>query len=513
MATILDDKKRNVIPRWRDFRTTVAIGELKSSRQIVLPVNQPRGDYLIAKIRDWKNNKTIAFAAEAIGTAFILERQSEVVDIAKFVVEQKDEVSDSLKTIAEKILNPNVESKTELLIEDTNSLEKSFLYKRIHNLRNRLRDEPRNSIVYVDLARAYTLLDENEKATRAMILALKISPNNRFILRSAARLLLHTKDYNQAHKILRQAEITRYDSWLLAAEISVASAVNNPVRFAKTGQKLLAENKLSPLEITELATALSMLEIDNGKSREARKLIEQAIISPTENSLAQIEWAVRSNRIKLDIVKTDSFEDVPLAHEAKAWEFYCNGEWKKALNESWKWFYDQPFSDRPVDLGSYIASTIIGDYKESIKFLEKGRISNPDDVMFLNNLAFSYASIDDVVNAQKVFREINFIGLDDKTKVVLTATEGLIAFRSGDITKGRAKYLEAIEKAEKYKHPHLQARASVYYAREELKAQTPLADKVKKMALEQSEKFINPEIQMIVKRELKQKVESNKKAT
>ncbi len=507
MATILNDKIRNVIPRWRDFDTTVAIGELKSSRQIVSPPNQPRGNFLAARLKDWKNNKTIPFAAEVIGTAFVLGRQYEAVEVAKFIVEQKEGISESLKAIAVKILNPSVEVEIESLIDDTHNVETTYLYKRIHNLRNRLRKEPRNSIVYVDLARAYTLVDENEKAIQAISLALKISPNNRFILRSAARLMLHTKDYNQAHKILRQAEITKYDSWLLAAEISVASAVKNPTRFAKTGQKLLAENKLSPLETTELATALAMLEIDYGKSREARKLIQKAIISPTENSLAQIEWAAR-NRIKLDFVDIDSFENVPLIHEAKAWEHYCNGDWKKALNESWKWFYDQPFSDRPVILGSYIASTVLGDYSESIKILEKGRTSNPNEFLVLNNLAFSYASIDDVVNAQKVFSEINTNGLDDTNKIVLAATEGLIAFRSGDLERGRVKYLNAINAAEK--DSLLQTRAYVYYAREEIRAKTQLAEDTRKIALEKSDKIKNGEIQIIVRRELKQKPESTK---
>lgn len=512
MATIFEDKIRNIIPRWRDFNTTVAIGELKSSRQIVLPVNHPQGDFLASKLKDWKNNKTIAFAAEVVGEAFVLGRQNEAVEVAKFIIEQKEGVSESLKAISLKILNPDVENEVESLIDDADSVETSYLYKRIHNLRNQLREEPRNSIVYVDLARAYTLLDENEKALQAINLALKLSPNNRFILRSAARLMLHTKDYNQAHKILRQAEITRYDSWLLAAEISVASAVNNPVRFAKTGQKLLAENKLSPLEITELATALAMLEIEYGKSRDARKLIQQAIISPTENSLAQIEWAAR-NRIKLDFVNLDNFENVPLVHEAKAWEHYSNGEWKKALNESWKWFYDQPFSDRPVNLGSYLASTIIGDYQEGIKILEKGKISNPNDFTVLNNLAFCYASLNDIANARKAFDEISLVGLDDKTKIVAAATEGLIAFRSGDFSKGRAKYREAITNAEKHNLPELLARAKVYYAREEIRAKTPEADKVKMNTIKESEEINSLEIQIIVDRELKQKEEPNKEAT
>ncbi len=509
MAILLDDKNRNVIPRWRDFTTTVAIGELKSTRQVILPINYPRNDYLTSKVKDWKQNKTIAFAAEVVGTALVLGRQIEVVEIAEFISQQKEGVSESLKEIAKKITNPHLESKVETLIEDTNLVETSYLFKRIHELRRSLREEPRNSILYVDLARAYTLVDENEKAIQAINLALKISPNNRFILRSAARLMLHTNQYNQAHKILRQAEITKYDSWLLAAEISVASAVNNPARFAKTGQRLLAENKLNPLEITELATALAMLEIEHGKLREAKKFIQQAVVSPTENSLAQIEWAVRSDRIKVDFVDIDNFEDVPLVHEAKAWEHFRNGEFKEALSESWKWFYDQPFSDRPVSLGSYIASTLIGDYKQSIKFLEKGRVSNPNDFMVLNNLAFSYASDNDVTNAQKVFDEINFSGLDDKTRIVATATKGLIAYRSGDTTRGRTKYVEAIREAKRLNHHQLEARATVYYAREEIRAKTQQADDILKLALEKSEEVNNPEIQIIIRRELKEEENSN----
>src|SRR5690349_8444524 len=107
MATSLIDKARDVIPRWRDFRTTVAIGELKSaSGSQRLVIEFPNGDFLRSKLRDWSRHRDIAHAADLIGAAFVLGRQREVEEAAAFLLKQDEHVPSTAKSIAYQILNP-----------------------------------------------------------------------------------------------------------------------------------------------------------------------------------------------------------------------------------------------------------------------------------------------------------------------------------------------------------------------------------------------------------------------
>jgi tetratricopeptide (TPR) repeat protein len=241
----------------------------------------------------------------------------------------------------------------------------------------------------------------------------------------------------------------------------------------------------SPFEVTELASALGTLELNNSKSRDARKLFKKALIKPTENSVAQIEWA--SRRIAgLDFVEASQIQ-VPRNYEARAWENYTNGDWGTGLKESWNWFYDQPFSARPGHLGSYIASAILRDYSESERIIKQSLRTNPNDALLLNNLAFSYASAGRIQDAQQVMTLIEDVEPDSSSdgslEVTIKATQGLLAFRMGDHNRGRTLYAAAIEESKKFVRS-FQALAALHYAREEIIANTSHKDQAKNFALE-----------------------------
>jgi tetratricopeptide (TPR) repeat protein len=501
MATSLIDKARDVIPRWRDFRTTVAIGELKSaSGSQRLVIEFPNGDFLRSKLRDWSRHRDIAHAADLIGAAFVLGRQREVEEAAAFLLKQDEHVPSTAKSIAYQILNPISDDERLSLIAKTQRLDRNDIITRIHRLRQRLKDEPRNTIAYVDLSRLYTLLDQRRSAERAIDTALRLDSSNRFVLRSAARFFVHCNDSERAHQELRRAEASKTDPWLMAAEVAVASAHERPSRFALRGQGIISDKNYSPADVTELASAIATLELKSGKSRDARKLFKKALIAPTENSIAQVEWA--SRRISgLDEIRVSQFDSVPRIYEAKAWEHYTDGNWSAALSEAWNWLFDQPFSRRPSGFGSYLAHTVIGDYLEAIKILKLGRIANPDDPMLLNDLAFSYASSDRLHDAQKAFGQIDMSKVKGEKLVVVTATKGLLAFRAGKVLEGRSLYLEAIELASEYNQRY-KAMAAIYLAREEMRANTIEATKAREIALELSHKLKEADVQAVVDREL-----------
>ncbi len=500
MAIVLIDKERTVIPRWRDFRTTVAIGELKSSAESEPALQFPKGDFLASKVRDWSNNKDIPHAADLVSAAFVLKRYQDAREAAEFLIAKREHVPSTVKSFAYQIIHPLTDAERVSVSNEIEIVDPEQIQKRIHSLRRRLRDEPRNTIAYVDLARFYTLLDQSERAKRAIEMALKLDSQNRFVLRSATRFFIHINRAERAHQILRRSDASKSDPWLMAAEIAVSSAAGGSSRFAKTGQRIIADDHFKPSELTELASAIATLELENGKARDARKLFRKALVSPTENSVAQVEWA--SRRIAgLDEIRVSQFNNVPRVYEAQAWEHYTSGNWVNALEESWKWSYDQPFSSRPISFGSYVASTVLGDYQQGVRILKLGRIANPDDPMLLNNLAFACASLGDTRKAQEAFDQINLSKVLGAQEVVVTATEGLLAFRSGRIAEGRAHYLRAIEMASQYPKRY-KIMASIYYAREEMLAKTIEAAKARELALELSSEVKDADVHKVVEREL-----------
>ncbi len=96
MSTFVEDKDRNIIPRWRSFRTTVALGELDPAGSNTIADNLD-GDYLSDKLRDWQANRNIWFAADLISAAFVLGQYEAAVEAAEFVLSNRSIASEKSK--------------------------------------------------------------------------------------------------------------------------------------------------------------------------------------------------------------------------------------------------------------------------------------------------------------------------------------------------------------------------------------------------------------------------------
>ena len=323
----------------------------------------------------------------------------------------------------------------------------------------------------------------NNRAERAIRIALKLDPTNRFVLRSAARFYIHQGSAEIAHQLLANADSTGNDPWLVAAEIAVASAGNQPPQFVRQGAGMLSDDSIAPMQLTELASAVATLELESGKHGAARKLFRKALIAPTENSVAQAEWA--STHVRGLTVDPDRFK-VPRLFEARAWGSFTKGEWSGALLDSENWLLDQPFSSRPAMLGSYVALVVFEDHKRARMILERGLIANPSDPILLNNLAFSCASQGLVRDAEKALGQIDDGNLDGESRVVVTATHGLVSFRKGLVEQGRAQYLKAINEATRLGLMTSRAMAAIYLAREEGLARSPNSAEAFRRALKES---------------------------
>ena len=438
MAGISIDIERRVIPRWRTLDETLALQELDS----VAPPNghqKAQSDFLAQKMLDWRRHRSVGHAADLVGTALTLGRWREVIGAAEFLLRDDINASPWARELAEQIVQ--APSHVVRPPQTPVAIGTSAIREQARILRHMLHVESRDSISWVELSRVYTILGLNKQAERCMTIGLQLAKNNRFVLRSACRLWIHLGDPEKSHEIIVKADRTRYDPWLLAAEIAVGSVEKRRPKFVKIARKMLSERRFARAHMSELASAVATLDLESGSVKKSRQLFNLSLIEPTENSLAQAAWA--SSRPHSAIRLEHQHLELINAFEAEYRVYYQESAWKRAVEQCELWQFDQPFSSEPSVHGSYVAAVAQEDYEASERIAQRGLMANPKDFKLLNNLAFARINLNNFKGAQEALSRIQRSKLSDRDCIVLKATQGLLGFRTGNVKRGRQLYLEA----------------------------------------------------------------------
>jgi tetratricopeptide (TPR) repeat protein len=475
MAVIIEKKERRLIPNWRSFPTTILLGELDSSS--INPVQKPNlsiEDY----IEDFRENGTIPFAADLISASVVngFTDNKDVKRAAQFILDKKNQVTQSQYDISKKILSTTNENPAECFIDTITitqlekCLPKEWYISKIQHLKKYVGDFPYNPIAWVELSRCYSILGQEKQALKSMKIAVQLAQNNRFVLRSAVRLFSHYNEVDVAHDILRKNNMINYDPWLMSAEISVANLQGRNSKFIKRGIDLVESRNFSPFSITELASSIGTIELLSGERKKSKKMFGKSLVSPNDNSLAQIEW-VLNNKDKSLIDKEQINIQPKHNFEAQAISNFYDKKLIEALNNTCQWFCDMPFSKRPVIMGSNIAG-ILDNRDLAVNFLKAGLIAHSNDAQMLNNIAYYLALDNKTIDAAKFIEKVNWQNLNKLTEICLIATRGLIYFRENKIDEGRQFYLKAIEEASNEKDRYNTSIAVLNYAREEILAKT-----------------------------------------
>lgn len=476
------EKKRNIIPRWRDYKTTLALGELRSSPQpnITSATEGSLHDQLV----DWQNNRSLAFATDLVSAGLVLGRREEVNEAADFILSAESQSTSLQKRIAYQIKNPN--SCFPLSFSDDDALYSSdaiihYSKDQVRKYKAQLRNALRDPIKLVELSREYAILGNLEKAIQTMNMAIGLAPTNRYILRSAVQLFVHAEEIDKAHYVIKRAPSLCSDPWLLAAEIATSSMLDRRTSIhVRTGLRQIEDTNYTPFDVSELASSIATLEMNNANTKLARKLFKNALRQPTENSIAQAEWASRSMLgLPLEVSKYNA----PRKYEALAWDYFRRGDFEQALSEGKHWIKDQPFAILPV-LFTGMTAIVMERFEESEQIYRFGLHANLENPALRNNLAFVLASNNKPDLAEAELGKIDRTSVQTQVRITITATEGLIKFRQGLQDEGRVLYRRAIDLAKESKEPRYVLRAMVFLAREEIYARTELA----KQALETAEK-------------------------
>lgn len=481
------NKERHVIPRWRAYADSVKLPELKASRPTPRTSEQQYFDIEAKKIA-FDSTGGSAFASDLISSALVSGDTGIALEAAESVLGGPNETKSEL--LRKQALR--VAGIIELPQEDPCSSASEVLHDtrtRITGLRSKTYVDPRNSIAWVDLALAYVLVGQLDRASRCMNVALSLSARNRFVLRSACRCFMHVGEKDRAHHLLMRSPVINSDPWILSAEIAVAAAIGKTSRNIKRASLLLAREKWSPRDTSELASQLGTIAMYTGKRKEARKLFEKALVEPNDNALAQIAWfgkEIPSARV------AEMTASTPCSSEARALHAYNQMDWTEALDSAKGWFVDLPFSSWPVLFCSYIASTAFEDYHFSVELLRHGLRANPDDIVIKNNLAFALLQQNRIAEAEALVDRQRSETDHSIITAVMEATRGLLMFRKGYTDKGRGHYESSIAIASRLGDRPRAAMASVYLAMEEIRAKSDEAYAAAKRAEEYAERSGDP---------------------
>jgi tetratricopeptide (TPR) repeat protein len=476
MAHFFEKKDRHVIPNWRSFENTVKLWELNGSKSNNL-VSNFKPD-ISDIIEDWDDtdNQTIGIAGDILGVALVSnqEANSKIIEVARFVMQKESIAPKALVHAAKTILKPSINKTIDLdinsieLFQDPTSL--LILYKKINDLKKKLRDNPSNAINWIEIGRLYAIIGQTLKAQKSINNALFLASENRFVLRNSARFLVHTGEEGiaRAHDIIRKSRLVRFDPWLLSTEIALATLRGRNSIFTKHGLQVVDSNSFHPFNITELASSLATIELKNSTVKKSRKLFEKSLINPNDNSLAQAEWASQEEHNLFELNSSQINSDV--SFEAKARNFAENKDWNKAIEYSKKWFLDLPFSKGAILFGNNIALKKLKDHEVAANIGKLGLRSHPNDPHLLNNIIYSLCLQDKVEEAEAMFRLVNKedLNLSSSTGVCLIATQGLLNYRKGIPKTGRKLYLEAMNAAKVIGNNSLTSVALVNMTREEI---------------------------------------------
>lgn len=459
MALFIDDTNRLIIPSWRQLDKSQ--GELRPAGANGIEVKKRDiQEYLL----EWKANKNLVTAGELISAAIVnrMPEETAVLEAARFVVNYPLKAPAALRNASKGLLDIPLD-------QDFFFPANLRLYDKISKLKKLLNNYPSSAILHIEIARLYLLIGQLEIAEYHVHFALYIDPNNRFVVRSAARFYIHIDQKNKAIDVLRKSCLIKKDPWLMASEISVSRHFDKRSPNLKRAGEMIDSRNYSNSDLSELCGTMGMEELENAGYNKSRKLFNQSLTAPNDNSFAQAQWVAKNRH--LDLIFPNQSIDVNFK-EALCCESFFVGDYKAAIRYAQDWQDEMPYSQKCAVFGSNISTTFEKDYKTSIRLLKTYLQTNRRNKAVLNDLAYVYALDDDTESAQKqVDKAMKAVDMKtlEPADICLVATQGLIYFREKAVEEGSEFYEAAIQACERMRRLDMLYSAKLNYARELLR--------------------------------------------
>jgi tetratricopeptide (TPR) repeat protein len=495
---------RDLVPRWRPFLPTARTGELEavgSRGEASVTFGEPTG------VDEFRDAPGLFTAGDILSQAAVSGSRSEIVADAARLVRGIPDAGSAVQGLADLVLGdiPAIDD----VARAVEPFGEQSARARAREMRRILRDQPRNAVRWTDLALVHVNLGQLAQARREMEIATRLAPNNRFVLRSAARLYVLLDEPDRGLRLLQSSD-AKLDPWIQSAEISLSEQAGRRSSEIRRAKQAVEAGDLPPFHISELAGEVATTELRYGNTRVARRLMRTALINPTENTVAQAEWASHHGVSN----PNPAALDLPRSFEARALDASARGEFDVALQEGIKWQADQPFDSNAGTFVSYASSVLLERYDIGISAARLALQANPNDPMLRNNLVFGLASSGRHEEAARELSALVTLGGGDSQEATILATRGLVEFRNRSLDEGRLYYRAAIDRFAKLGDPNRMALAMVFLAREELAAGTPDAAAAIEFAVAAAAKVKAPEVRVwavrLVERALKSGISLNR---
>jgi tetratricopeptide (TPR) repeat protein len=427
---------RRVIPQWvRSIDPQVRFEDKKNKHQEdkSFPILDTKQKALFEKaVLEFDIEPTLGVAADALRFGLLGQVNPRLQPAARFILDHQSAVPEGLRLLA---LATNAGNTTGLNLHGQR-IQDTLPNTAIHDSRRWLSRFPNDAMTWLDLGRLHAAAGNTDAAKKAVITALTLCPNSRLIIRGTSRFFLHARQPDVALAILERSKRLEIDPWLIAGHISISSILGKASRFTKKAKRLIDQNSLHPKDSSELASALATLELETGANKEAKKLFNLSLREPNENTLAQVEWASKHLNIRPDL--PDEWLSNPISAEAGYYHALFESQFDIALARTLKWHSDEPFASRPMIAASFITA-ISGELDHAISYAKIGLKTEPENLMLLNNLAFSHGAKGDLAVAENLIKKI--VAIEEKKPGAHTlANLGMLSYLRGEHDLGRNLY-------------------------------------------------------------------------
>jgi tetratricopeptide (TPR) repeat protein len=447
--------RRRLIPKWRPIATTLKTTEATSTDRRETKILSGDPDELDQAIAQWRVTNAPGLLGEVLSFSVHHNLVNKVIDFGQEALQSGAAVTGVQARLIHDLGmeggTPELPFNEALLVSGK---EVHPFQSQIRRLRALLRSAPDNPFALLDYAQLQAAVGKLESAKRALRTALSLAPNNRIVIRTAARFFVHVKQPDFAHYIIRRHSRTPFDPWLMASEIALADAAGIESSFLLKGKRLLLEQtKFSPAHLSELAGVVAVSELAVGNLKRAREAQRKALLVPNDNVIAQAIDQERFFGIQLDTPQV--VKALAESSEALVLQAWARVMPKIVEQHAQAWHTEEPFSSRPIQMLTTLYA-YKGELELAILWIKAGLLADPNDLGLLINLAFVQARLGQIAEAEVTIRKLR--SLDLKFSEPFTkATEGLIAYQQHRFEAGDKLYDWAVLLFEKSSKPGLAA--------------------------------------------------------
>lgn len=454
----LDEKAdRRVLPIWNQSGDAVSLPELLSLKPLKRPTElQLTADDLISELG---NSNNVGIAIDLFNTAMI-EGNIEGLNLAALVLDKENNLPIEINRLLRKWQGHPID------VTPTDNP--------IREIKKKLKDTPKNALLWIDLARLYTISGMTEQATKAMVTGLQLSKNHRWATRMGARYFVHIGEIDRAHKIILNNPSSSVDPWLAATELSIAQIEQAAPRMWSAAKRLL-NKEFTPRNIAELTSSIATLELQSGAVKKAKSLFQQSLIEPNKTTLAQAKWAERNSSFKLIGKEISHRKD---AYEAQFWTEYRHMNMKRALQYSCSWLEEEPYSSKAA-ICVAVTAAALDDYTTLENASKIGLRANRNDTTFRLNQIYAQLALlnsekEQTIDTHKIEEELkSYISKDEHYGAHSDANLGLLFYRKGDLIRGHQHYQMAEEKFNRINQTASAFMALLNHAREAIIVDSP----------------------------------------